>query len=117
MHEINIKCLDAVTSNPALYVQFKGAHVHDYAHLLVTLNLNTDEDEAWFRAASLSKFEENKIRPDYEPLMHAVPLEAESENEIRFSLSGRRDPQHRYGREYVEVTIPMSVRFSYLLST
>ena len=117
MHEINTKCLEAVTSNPALYVQCKGAHVQDYAQLMVTLNLHTAGDEAWFRAAFLSKFEENKIHPDHEPSMHSAVWEAESEDEIRFSLCGRKDPRHRHGREYVEVTIPMSVRFSCLVST
>ena len=67
MHEINIKCLDAVTSNPALYVQFKGAHVHDYAHLLVTLNLNTDQVKRGFAQHLSANSRRTKSIPTMNP--------------------------------------------------
>ena len=94
-----------------LYVQKKGETVRDYAHLMQVMNLATAEDESWFRAAFLDKFEEHKIQPDNEPSMHLTLLESESTAEIRFSLPCRRNPQHRQ-REYVEVTIPLYVHLT-----
>lgn len=106
MHEVNTKCLDAVTNDPMRYVQLKGADVKDYAQLMAALNLKTAADEAWFRATFLNKFEDNKIHPDNAPSMDPVPLDSDSASDIRFSLFGRKDPRHKHGREYVDVTIP-----------
>ncbi|GAB7337553.1 hypothetical protein MBLNU457_g2869t1 [Dothideomycetes sp. NU457] len=108
MHEINIRCLETVMGHTMRYLQVKGANVKDYAHLMVALNLSTAADEAWFRATFLNKFEDNKIHPDNAPSMRSASLDSDSATEIRFSLFGRRDPQHKHGREYVDVTIPLS---------
>lgn len=106
MHEVNTKCLDAVINDPMRYVQCKGADVKDYEHLKTALNLTTAADEAWFRAAFMGKFEDNKIHPDNAPSMDPVSFELDSAPDIRFSLFGRKDPRHKHGREYVDVTIP-----------
>lgn len=94
-------------SRPMRYVQLKGASVRDYTQLKAALNLETAGDEAWFHAKFLDKFEEAKIHSDNAPSMDPPSLDSDSVTDLRFSLFGRKIPGQV--KEYVEVTIPLSV--------